>query len=155
MMKNIKTTVLLLSFMLLTLVGCGTNTIGLSSPPSVRVTSDGFIVTFTTAKPLAALPTVEYTIATDMNGTTIVKGENTVNLTVLKTATTELPQAGVYRADVIKLDDHRFSVTIPLKEEGGGYPRTHAFLNGKPMGIAGESRWPQSYDSGSKGENND
>ena len=115
-----------LSFLLLALAGCGKNSLSSSDWKMSLASSDGCTITFTIAKQLAEIPVVEYTITTD------AEGKNKVNLVLLKKAITEVSKHGVYRADVSRLDDHRFSVKIPLGD-GAGYPVTHFFVDGKPL----------------------
>jgi hypothetical protein len=95
------------SFLLLTLVGCGKNEVELSVEPFGLTTADPYVVKFTTKKPLAVTPIVEYTVT--KNGDV-----DEYMLMPLKKADVP-PKAGVRRAEVSRIDDRRFSVEIPAE----------------------------------------
>jgi len=117
----------ILPFLLLALVGCGTNTVEPLRRTLSAFHDDKHVEYFETTKPLVAVPVVEYTVTKN------AKGENDVVMTVLKKAA-ETPKAGVLRAEVEMLDDRSFSASIPLKAPTD-YP-ANFFLGDKPIGRA-------------------
>jgi hypothetical protein len=118
-----------LSLLLLTLIGCEKNVVELSGRKDLTIMGDCCVITLTAAMPLAAIPTVEYTVTNN------AEGENEYRLTVLKKADANTPKADRHRAEVSKFDDHRFTVTIPMENP---YSKpTRFFLNGDESAFIG------------------
>jgi hypothetical protein len=107
--------------------------------------NDRHVIRFTTNEPLTTSPVVDYTVIKNTNGV------NEVILTILEKSGSETAEFGVGRAEVVILDDNRFSVTIPLKTPDD-YP-ANFFLGdrplfgiGKPVESTEEEQMPESED---------
>jgi len=133
MMKytNMKPIIPIISFLLVALVGCGTNTIEQLKNTVQSYHDDRLVIGFEAITPLATVPVVEYTVTRN------AKGENDVVLTVLRKAA-ETPKIGVHRAEVTMEDDRRFSVSIPLETPTDYH--VNLFLGKKTLGSWGVPR---------------
>jgi len=113
----------IISFLLLALVGCGTNTLNVTGThvTGTKTTPDRFELYFDAMKPLATTPVVEYAVKKNK------EGENDLILTVLRKAVKD-PKSGVRRAEVTMIDDRRFAASMSYKLD---VVPTNFIVNGK------------------------
>ena len=113
----------IISFLLLALVGCGTNTVEpLKITAMGRPADDQYAIHFEAAEPLATAPMVEYSVAKNE------KGENDFMLTFVKKVA-EVPNPNVHYAEITVIDDRRFVTYFPLHNN----TPSNFFLDGKQI----------------------
>ena len=109
---KMKTTLPILSFLLMALVGCGKNGedfIELAKRRDLTV-ANPYVIRLAALYPLSADPVVEYTVTKNADGV------NEYRLFVLKKAASETPKIGRHPAKVSRFDEHNFTVTIPVEK---------------------------------------
>ena len=137
-------------FVCLVCVGCGNNNIIPVSFDGSASHPDRMVLRFRAIKPLETPPIVEYTVAWDDT-----EGVKKVVLSVLRTAASETPKAGVHRAEVEMvemIDDRRFRVSIPEELSFDYY--THFWLESNNLFSAKWSGKPNKESQTEESEGN-